>query len=864
MCTYIKFLHDRFVIVPVDKASNNFGIVCKKFYLEVIKNELGISNDGNIIGNKVYKPVYQNAEEIYKFHQQKLLSTFGMELLDINQYIPLLYWTSKQHKCPYKFRFIAGASKCYNKQLAVELSLALKCIKNHFKNYCKVIEKRTGISYYWSVDNSYELLNKISDIKIARSIKTFDFSTLYTNLPLDIIYDSLRSLIIKMFVNSKRVSIMVNPNRKKAFWSNGSNYAGYREYTIDKLLEALETILFNTYIQFNESILKQILGIPMGGNASPFIADLYLSWCEYCYMTKVVKTDYKLAKLLSYNCRYLDDICTINLKYFGDIAKDIYDNTLILEGSACSYKQDTFLDLYIRVVDEKFVTGIYHKVDDFNFEVISFPFPQSNINTMLGYTTFYSQLIRFSRLCNNINDFLFRAKLCYIKLVKRGYMHSLLYKYFKKFCLTYKIEEIYGERDHDLFFSRMIEHNPSISCNINNVTDINDIVKACSVIITKLPSNSKDTCINNPPLSTSVIVENTSISRISNTDIDNTEEPGSYDLRDIAKCSTIPCENIPPSAPTGDEQINNIHVSRDVPKSRQLVLPYSLNIHIHPFGIVNPKNHCYLNSVIQLLLPILRTISYDFQFNSSTEGTLSKYMLETAYNAYSSTDVDVLKFQLVQYNQFYDGKNQQDSSECLLMLIEIINKGSVPYYGSHVSNSTGVSLSDILFSFMLEKYIVCNVCGLRSPSIESSGVLYISPTHTSSMQELIMQGLQQKLEKSCFRCNKNTWHVESNHILQPPNYLIIVVNRFRYINNQFAKDKCSIPMDMTVVLGYHKFSLQATIDHHGPSIYSGHYTTSVNCCNRTFYCNDNKITEFDMIITKNSSTAYVVIYKLIT
>ena len=38
----------------------------------------------------------------------------------------------------------------------------------------------------------------------------------------------------------------------------------------------------------------------------------------------------------------------------------------------------------------------------------------------------------------------------------------------------------------------------------------------------------------------------------------------------------------------------------------------------------------------------------------------------------------------------------------------------------------------------------------------------------------------------------------------------------------------------------------------------------LTCCNRTFYCNDNKITEFDMINTKNSSTAYVVIYKLIT
>ena len=56
----------------------------------------------------------------------------------------------------------------------------------------------------------------------------------------------------------------------------------------------------------------------------------------------------------------------MNLQNFGDIAKDIYDNTLLLEGSTCSYKQDTFLDLYIRVVDHKFITGIYHKVDDFN------------------------------------------------------------------------------------------------------------------------------------------------------------------------------------------------------------------------------------------------------------------------------------------------------------------------------------------------------------------------------------------------------------------------------------------------------------------------------------------------------------------
>ena len=132
-----------------------------------------------------------------------------------------------------------------------------------------------------------------------------------------------------------------------------------------------------------------MLGIPMGGNALPFITDLYLSWWEYCYMTKLSSENWLCFGKVACNCRYLDDICTINLQNFGDIAKDIYDNTILLEGSTCSHKQDTCLDLHIRVVDHKFITGIYHKVNDFSFEVISYLFPQSNVRSMLGYSTCY-------------------------------------------------------------------------------------------------------------------------------------------------------------------------------------------------------------------------------------------------------------------------------------------------------------------------------------------------------------------------------------------------------------------------------------------------------------------------------------------
>ena len=104
--------------------------------------------------------------------------------------------------------------------------------------------------------------------------------------------------------------------------------------------------------------------------------------------------------------------------------------------------------------------------------------------------------------------------------------------------------------------------------------------------------------------------------------------------------------------------------------------------------------------------------------------------------------------------------------------------------------------------------------------------------------------------------------MESSYILQPPKYLLLFVNQFRYIHNNVTKDRCSIHMDTTVLLGPLKFSLRDTIDHHGASIHSGHYTASINCC-KTFHCNDNTITEFEMIDSKNSSTAYVIWYELI-
>jgi hypothetical protein len=50
----ISCLRDKYVIVPVDKASNNIVFVCKSYYCECLINELGI--DHNTSGNTTYKP----------------------------------------------------------------------------------------------------------------------------------------------------------------------------------------------------------------------------------------------------------------------------------------------------------------------------------------------------------------------------------------------------------------------------------------------------------------------------------------------------------------------------------------------------------------------------------------------------------------------------------------------------------------------------------------------------------------------------------------------------------------------------------------------------------------------------------------
>ncbi|MCP4490063.1 MAG: hypothetical protein GY820_22510, partial [Gammaproteobacteria bacterium] len=61
----LQDLHNKYVIVPADKAANNYVFVCKKYYFDVLTKELGIemtSNGLKIQGNVTYQECNETKE----------------------------------------------------------------------------------------------------------------------------------------------------------------------------------------------------------------------------------------------------------------------------------------------------------------------------------------------------------------------------------------------------------------------------------------------------------------------------------------------------------------------------------------------------------------------------------------------------------------------------------------------------------------------------------------------------------------------------------------------------------------------------------------------------------------------------------
>ena len=265
---YLKNLHSKFVLVPIDKAANNVSIICKRFYVEVILKEIGIL-DG---GNNTYLTSDLSKEHILHVNVE-YAKHLKMDGTDKELDLPAMYWTPKKYKQPTGKRFIIASKQCSTKQISTAVSIVFKLIYRQVENFHKNAKFLSNYNKFWVLQNCdpiLESLNRINKKHNAKSISTFDFSTLYTKLPHDKLIKELCEVIDFVFDAGINQHIAIS-KYGKAYWSKSKpkTSTSFSRYS---LKIAVKHLVQNCYFTVGNIVMRQAIGIPMGIDPAPFWA----------------------------------------------------------------------------------------------------------------------------------------------------------------------------------------------------------------------------------------------------------------------------------------------------------------------------------------------------------------------------------------------------------------------------------------------------------------------------------------------------------------------------------------------------------------------------------------------------------------
>ena len=169
-------------------------------------------------------------------HCNHLALKFSVCVKECQDRLPTMYWLPKLHKRPYKARFIANSSSCTTTELSKLLTSCLTAVKNHVIRYCEKGYEMSGKNLFWSIKNSGEVLNKLKSRGFrATSLSTYDFSTLYTTLPHNLIKEKLINLIEWTF--KREGSPYIACNERQTFFTSEDTQR-YKLWSCQNVCEA--------------------------------------------------------------------------------------------------------------------------------------------------------------------------------------------------------------------------------------------------------------------------------------------------------------------------------------------------------------------------------------------------------------------------------------------------------------------------------------------------------------------------------------------------------------------------------------------------------------------------------------------------
>jgi hypothetical protein len=177
-----------------------------------------------------------------------------------------------------------------------------------------------------------------------------------------------------------------------------------------------------------------VLGIPMGTNCAPALANLYLYSYESRFLDRLMAEGREdVARKFHMSFRYIDDALSLDnehwMEFTSKTAEDggIYPSALKLNDTTLTEEADAvhFLGMTIRnptimtqsaqgesrqgsddVNVDRFYVEVFDKRKEFPFQVRRYPHMSSLIPTNLPYGVFIGQLHRYYNICSYTRDFL--------------------------------------------------------------------------------------------------------------------------------------------------------------------------------------------------------------------------------------------------------------------------------------------------------------------------------------------------------------------------------------------------------------------------------------------------------------------------
>ena len=122
------------------------------------------------------------------------------------------------------------------------------------------------------VENSKSLLSSLHqlDVHTATSVQIYDFSTLYTSIPHNLLKSQITALVHNSFKRRDRSNIYTHIKRtsEKGYFIDTINSGGDNLYIADQICRMVD-LINNTFVKFGECLFRQVIGIPIGTDRAP-------------------------------------------------------------------------------------------------------------------------------------------------------------------------------------------------------------------------------------------------------------------------------------------------------------------------------------------------------------------------------------------------------------------------------------------------------------------------------------------------------------------------------------------------------------------------------------------------------------------